>query len=52
MDIIFETNFTFHEKLCSTGKVQVLFFRSFLVALARVLFWKEERALGYNSKTF
>ena len=33
---IFQTNSSFHVKQCTTGKVQFLFFRRFLLVLARI----------------
>ena len=35
-----------------TGRVQFLYFRSFLLVLTKFLFWKEDWALGYNSMKF
>ena len=49
---IFETNSSFHVKQCTTGKVQFLFFSSFLLVLTKFSFWEEDWALGYNSMIF
>ena len=49
---IFEKMSGFHMKQRTTGKVQFLFFSSFLLALTKFLFWKEDWALGYNSMKF
>ena len=41
--------------LCETvhhGKVQIIFFRSFLLVLKKKLFWEYGLALGYNSMKF
>ena len=34
------------------GKVQILFFKNFLLVLTRFSFWEEDWALGYNSMKF
>ena len=47
MDKKFETNSSFHVKQRTTGKVQFLSFRSFLLVLKKFSFWEE--AMGYNS---
>ena len=49
---IFETKSNFHVKQRTTGKVQFLFFSSFLLVLTKFLFWEEDWALGYNSMKF
>ena len=49
---IFETNSSFHVKQRTTGKVQFLFFSSFLLVLTKFSFWEEDWALDYNSMTF
>ena len=49
---IFETNSSFHVKQRTTGKVQFVFFSSFLLVLTKFLFWEEGWALGYNSMKF
>ena len=49
---IFETNSSFHVKQRITGKVQFLFFSSFLLVLTKSSFWEEDWALGYNSMKF
>ena len=46
---IFKTNSSFHVKQGTTGKVQFLFFSSFLIVLTKFSFWEEDWALGYNS---
>ena len=45
----FEINASFHLKQRTTGKVQFLFFGSFLLVLTKFSFWEEDWALGYNS---
>ena len=42
MDKILETNFRFHVKQRSTGKVHLLFFIRFLLALTTFSLWEEE----------
>ena len=49
---IFETNSRFHVKQRTTGKVQFVFFSSFLLVLTKFSFWEEDWALGYNSMKF
>ena len=49
---IFETNCSFHVKDPTTGKVQFLFFRTFLPISTKSSFWEEDWALGYNSMKF
>ena len=46
---VLETNSSFHVKERTTGKVQFLFFREFLLLLT---FWEEDRGLGNNSVKF
>ena len=46
---IFETNSSFHVKSRTRGKVQFLFFKRFLIVLAKFLFWQGDWALGYDS---
>ena len=41
MDKIFEINSSFHVKYRTTGKVQILFFNSFLLVLTKFSFWEE-----------
>ena len=52
MDKAFETNSSFHVRQCNTGKVQFLFFKSFLLVLAKVSVWEGDWELGYNSMEF
>ena len=52
IDKAFETNSSFHVRQRNTGKVQFLFFRSFLLVLAKVSVWEEDWELGYNSMEF
>ena len=49
---IFETKYSFHVKQRTTGKVQFLFFSSFLLVLTKFPFWDEDWALGYDSMKF
>ena len=49
---IFEINSSFHVKQHTTGKVQFLFFSSFLLVLTKFSLWEEDWALGYNSMKF
>ena len=53
---IFETNCSFHVKQRTTGKVQFLFFSSFLLVLTEFSFFGGGGgggwALGYNSMKF
>ena len=49
---VLETNSSFHVKECTTGKVQFLFFRKFLLLLTKFSFWEEDRGLGNNSVKF
>ena len=49
---IFETNSSFHVKQRTTGKVQFLFFSSFLLVSTKFSFWEEYWALGNNSIKF
>ena len=44
---IFETNSSFHVKQRTEGKIQFLFFKSFLLALIKFSFWQKEWVLGY-----
>ena len=52
MDKIFEANSSFHVKWRTTGKVQFLFFRSFLLVLNTFFFSEKDWVLGYNSINF
>ena len=52
MDKIFEKNSSFLVKQRTMGKVQFLLFWSFLLALTKLSFLKEDWALGYNSMKF
>ena len=47
-----EINSSFHVKLRTAGKVQLLFFRRFLLVAAEYSFRGEDSALGNNSVTF
>ena len=49
---IFEKSSSFKMKLHTTGKVQFLFSRGYLLVLANFLFWGGDWALGYNSMKF
>ena len=49
---VLETNSSFHVKERTTGKVQFLFFRKFLLLLTKLSFWEEDRGLGNNSVKF
>ena len=49
---ILETNSSFCVKQGTTGKVQFLFFSSFLLILTKFSFWEKNLALGYNSTKF
>ena len=49
---VLETNSSFHVKERTTGKVQFLFFRKFLLLLTKFSFWEEDRGLGNNSVKF
>ena len=49
---IFETNSSFHVKYCTTGKVQFLSLKRFLLALTKLLFPKVHWQLDYHSMTF
>ena len=49
---VLETNSSFHVKEGTTGKVQFLFFRKFLLLLTKFSFWEEDRGLGNNSVKF
>ena len=49
---VLETNSSFHVKERTTGKVQFLFFRKFLLLLTKFSFWGEDRGLGNNSVKF
>ena len=46
---IFETDFIFHVKQRTTGKVYFLFFKSFLLVLTKLSFWQGDWILGYHS---
>ena len=46
---IIETISSFHVKQRTTGKVQFLFFSSFLLVLTKLSFWGEDWAVGCNS---
>ena len=46
---IFETNSSFHVKQRTMGKIQFLFFKSFLLALTKFLIWQGDWVLGYHS---
>ena len=52
MDKIFEANSSFYVKWRTTGKVQFLFFRSFLLVLNTFSFSEKDWVLGYNSINF
>ena len=52
MGKIFETKSNLYVKQGTTGRVQFLFFTSFLVVLKKNSFWGEDLALGYNSMSF
>ena len=52
MGKIFETKSNLYVKQGTTGRVQFLFFTSFLVVLKKNSFWGEDLALGYNSISF
>ena len=41
MDKLFETNFRFHVKWHTEGKVQYLLFITFLLVLTKFHFWKK-----------
>ena len=41
MDKTLETDSSFHAKQGTTGKLQFLFFKSFLLVLKKTLFWEE-----------
>ena len=43
---------SFRVKQRTTGKVQFLFVRSFLLVLTQFLFWEEDWALGYTFMKF
>ena len=49
---MFVENSSFHVKSCTTGKVQLLFFRSFLLVLAKLSFWEKGLTLGFNCMKF
>ena len=49
---IFETNSSFHVKQRTTGKVQFLFFKSFLLVLTKLSFSQGGWGLGYDSMKF
>ena len=49
---IFETNSSFHVKYHTTGNVQFLFFRRFLLVQTKFSFREEDSALGNNSMKF
>ena len=48
IDKIFETNPSFHVKSGTTGKVQFVFFKRFMLVKTKFSFWEE----GYNSIKF
>ena len=48
----FETSSSFHVKWGTTGQVQFLFFKGFLLVLIKFSFWGGDWALGYNSMGF
>ena len=48
----FETSSSFHVKWGTTGKVQFLFFKGFLLVLIKFSFWGGDWALGYNYMGF
>ena len=48
----FQTNSCLHVKQGTTGKVKLLFFRSFLLHKKKISFWEENSALSYNSIKF
>ena len=49
---IFETNSSFHVKQCTTGKLQFVFFSSFLLVFTNFSFWEWDWALAYNYMKF
>ena len=46
---ILETNSSFYVEQCITGKVQFLFFSSFLLILTKFSFWEEDWALLFSN---
>ena len=49
---IFETNSSLHVKQCTMVKDKFLFFKSFLLVLTKLSFWRGEWTLGYHSMEF
>ena len=49
MDEVFQKNSSFHVKEGTIGKIQFLFFSSFLVVLKKFSVWEKDLARGYNS---
>ena len=49
---IFDTNSSFHVKKYTTGKVDFLFFRGFLLLSSKLSFWQGDWTLGYYSMEF
>ena len=49
---IFGTNSSFHVKERNAGKVQLLFFGTFLLVLPKFSFWQGECALDYHFMKF
>ena len=47
-----KTNSSFHVRERATGKVESLFFGTFLLVLIKFLFWQGGWALSYHSDTF
>ena len=47
-----ETNSSIHVKWCTTGKVEFLFFKSFLLVLTKLSFWQGVMALRHHSMKF
>ena len=51
-DKIFETNSTFNDKQCATGKVEFPFLKTFLTLLTEFSFCQGDWALGYPFMKF
>ena len=49
---IFETNSSFDVNQRTTGKVQILSFKVFLLVITKFSFWQEDWALVYHSMKF
>ena len=49
---VFGTDSSFHVKECTAGKVQLLFFGTFLLVLPEFSFWRGECALDYHFMKF